>query len=124
MRRDFDLLRKILFQVEETGSEYGATVEVEGASSHEVAYHLLLLKDAQFVKGADVTSHDGIAFIPTTLSWQGHDFLDAVRSDVVWQRVMAELKAKATGSAPLEVILQLAVKCTVEDLQLNTEWWK
>ena len=43
------------------------------------------------------------------LTWQGHEFLDALRSDTVWRRVRTELKDRAL-SLPLSVIQQFATQ--------------
>jgi len=42
------------------------------------------------------------------LTWQGYDFLDAVRSDAVWSKTKSTIAA-TVGSASLEVVKAVAV---------------
>jgi hypothetical protein len=87
MKRNMDLIRKILIDVE--GGEYtpdptgGASrigdVPIGGDADHDViTYHLLLLEEAGYVR---VRSNDADRPMSVRLTWQGYDYLDKIRDD-------------------------------------------
>ena len=62
MKRDMDLIREILFELEKQGgSGSWMKVAIEGRSEDEINYHLLLLKDAGFLEAAVL--QDGVRAI-------------------------------------------------------------
>ena len=69
-----------------------------------VPYHLELLADAGLVKGFRTA---GDAYYPRSLSWQGHDFLDAIRDETVWNKTKGIMKGKG-GSITFDVLKALA----------------
>jgi hypothetical protein len=83
MRRDWNLIRLLLLQVE------GEEVDLSDYSERQVDYHRYLLTDSPLVIGAHtlVTSDDiPIAWI-TGLTARGHDFLSWARNDARWSEV-------------------------------------
>ena len=66
MKRDMDLVREILFELEkQDGSGSRMRVVLEGRSEDEINYHLLLLKDAGVLEAAVL--RDGVrAISPVT----------------------------------------------------------
>lgn len=102
MKRDMDLARKILLQLEEVPYRGGAQrVALEGYSDDEVSYHVLLLREAGLVEALDFSSHDGVCWVPTRLTWEGHEFLDAARSSKLWEAAKQHL-LKTFGVITLE----------------------
>jgi hypothetical protein len=87
MKRDMDLIRKVLFEMEKWPlSGGGSDLEIQGYSGEEVTYHIMLLVEAGLIKALDASSRSGPAFIPVRLTWQGHEFLDAARDDTRWNK--------------------------------------
>ena len=108
MKRDMDLVRDILFELEkQDGSGSWMTVVLEGHSEDEINYHLLLLKDAGFLEAAVL--QDGVRAMvqPIRLTWSGHDFLNAARSNKLWEGAK-EFVLKTSGTVTLEG-LKLAI---------------
>ena len=108
MKRDMDLVRDILFEVEkQDGSGSWMKVVLEGRSEDEINYHLLLLKDAGYLDAAVL--QDGVRAIvqPLRLTWTGHEFLNAARSSKLWEGAK-EFALKTTGTLTLEG-LKLAI---------------
>ncbi len=92
MLRDMELVREILLALEaKPGPEVIETVNVEGYDDLAVRYHLILLAQAKLIDYEPVLTKTGrvIRVLAFNLSWQGYEFLDAVRDEAVW------------GSAPL-----------------------
>ena len=105
MKRDLDLIREILLQVEARPTAQSIDlVEVPGHDQEEISYHVKLLADAGFLEAHDLRGMgpDGFKYAPSALTNTGHDFLDAARNNTVWARVKAKL-AEIGGTAPLDV---------------------
>lgn len=74
---------------------------VEGHDRSDVEYNLRLLVDAGYVKPLK-----GLPYLVHGITWDGHEFLDAVRSDDVWSNVREKL-AVLGGTASLATIKAL-----------------
>lgn len=89
MKRNMDLARKILFALENCESAWGPVeeFEIEGHSDEEVSYHVKLLWQAGLVEAEDVSclGPGGFSWCPQTLTWQGHEFLEASRDETRWK---------------------------------------
>jgi hypothetical protein len=96
MKRDMDLIRKILFAVETRTNALPEAVVVEGYDKPIVIRHVQMLMEAGLLDGnqrADGRSHYPIITI-TDLSWQGHEFLAAVRHDGIWNKIKQRFGAE------------------------------
>lgn len=97
MKRDWDLIREVLIEIEELDPtkhehiQYGpASSSAEPAKDSQA----VLLWKAGLVVGADASSFDGDAVLAQDLTWAGHELLDSIRSKAVWERVKATAQAK------------------------------
>jgi len=103
MKRDFDLVRKLLFFFEEKEDMspvlWTDPPEMEGYSRDAVKYHLILLYQGGLVHGEPMRSTTSDRIIDMgavfSLTWDGHEFLDKIRSDTVWEKI--KQKAASTG---------------------------
>jgi hypothetical protein len=90
MKRDMDLVRKILFAIEEQSDGTAIyDLEIEGYTDKEIAYHCKILFDAGYLLDYDAQYADGdylIGFGVGNLSWNGNEFLDIIRNDTVWNK--------------------------------------
>ena len=104
MKRDMDLIRKILIKIEKEydGSRPIQVDPIEEYDRSDVEYNLGLLVDAGYVKPLK-----GLPNLVRGITWNGHEFLDAVRSDDVWRTVKEKLAALG-GTASLATIKVLA----------------
>ncbi len=110
MTRDFNLIREILFKVEQAPS--GEVLQVM-SFDHEIdeaafGEHLEIMIEAGLLEG-EVHSLRPLMFVIRRLTWAGHDFLSNARNDTVWKRVMAEAEAKGT-SVTMSVLNGLLTK--------------
>jgi hypothetical protein len=112
MKRDLDLVRDILIAVEAVPAAQtirNSDIAPE-ADPFVVSEHIQLLESAGFLNA--IISRELGNSRPRTcviqgLTWEGHEYLDAVRSPEIWTKTKQAL-AKVGGSAGLEVIKQLA----------------
>ena len=110
--RDMDVVRSILLEVEslDPGEAGNSLSSLPGLDEFTFAGHVELLKEAGFVEAA-VARASGVGAVAARadrLTWQGHDFLDAIRSDTVWSKTKSTIAA-TVGSASLEVVKAVAV---------------
>jgi DNA-binding transcriptional ArsR family regulator len=110
MKRDMDLVREILVQVANFPDIQNYVLSIKGYEEQEVAYHIMLLKEAGLLEAATAQFGDGrLAAQPRRLTWQGHEFLDAARDDTNWQKTKDIVKEKG-GGLTFEVIKALLIQ--------------
>ncbi len=90
MKRNWDTIREILTRLEDL-PDTDAILRLSDFSADrnfEVSYHMELLIEAGLVEGSMSPTLGGGAtqFMARRLTWLGHEFLDAVRSDTVWNK--------------------------------------
>ena len=88
MKRNIDLIRKILMLIEECEDYHLLHLEeIEGYEEKVICYHLDHLKKAGMIscihfptvlRIAKLRQYEGLG-----LTWTGHDFLDSIRNDSV-----------------------------------------
>ena len=89
MKRDMDLVRKILLEIE---ANYVSTTicgfEIEGYDIAAVAYHCKILYEAGLISDYNANyGDDEIDYLSVgSLTWDGHDYLDKVRDDTLWAK--------------------------------------
>jgi hypothetical protein len=119
MKRDLDLIRTILLEIEKNDNPLRSIpIEAVGYASEEISYHVMLLAQAGYISADNVSHMRGIVWKPKSLTWAGHEFLDATRNGKVWNQVKAKLKDQAID-APLTLIQQLATKLVAQVLGLG-----
>lgn len=123
MKRDMDLIRDLLFLLEDRSEDCVLEVDsFSGYSKAEVQYHLNLMYEAGFISAEPArssTSDRIILVLPFGLTWQGHEFLDAIRDDSIYEKVKSKIKAIG-GKAGFEVIKTLAVQLALRVLTNGT----
>lgn len=109
MKRDLDLVRKILLELE--AHEHGYPPEgftIDGYTGEQIGYHVYLMGQAELLNVAN-TAHMGSTSptaIPVSVTWDGHEFLEASRSPTVWQEAKKRM-ASAGVSVGLSTLLLL-----------------
>lgn len=97
MKRNWDLIRKILLAVEDlpTPQQVVTASDIKGTAPEVVNYHLQLLKEAGLVKGSCSNYLDGSTECHISqLTWNGHEFLDAIRNQTAWHKTLTVLRDK------------------------------
>jgi hypothetical protein len=117
MKRDLELIRKLLFFFEAKQSpEPVEAPQLEGYDEVTIKYHLVLMCDANLLRCEPIksTTSDRIIYvIPFELTWDGHEFLDKVRSETVWGKIKA-IAASKGGSLAFDVVKDLATRFASE----------
>jgi predicted transcriptional regulator len=109
VKRDFDLIRQILRSIEDNPrpNEW-ISIEVDGFDEETISYHVKLLHEAGLIEAKDLTTKDGFNWMPVSLTWQGHEFLDAAKNETVWKKLKKAIADKG-GSLPFEIVKALAI---------------
>jgi hypothetical protein len=116
MKRDMDLVRAILFEVEKH-DDWESEFEVcpEGNyTRQEIEYHITLCSEAGLIKAKRWSFQEGLQ--PSRLTWEGHEFLDAARDDNTWANAK-EIMLQVGGfvfSAAQQVLIQLVTQKALE----------
>ncbi|MBI4718739.1 MAG: DUF2513 domain-containing protein [Planctomycetes bacterium] len=95
-----ELVRRILLAVEGSPGGFAPReIQLEGYSTRQIAYHAHLMIEAGLIEGIDTThpGSDGPEAIPRSLTWAGHEFLDAARDDRRWKKAMETARSHATA---------------------------
>lgn len=93
MQRDWEIIREILTCGEDVCG-HGRMLQTSDFPAEriwEISYHIELLLDAGLISANMHRSSDGSApsFRVSRLTWDGHEFLDAIRNDTIWQKTKA-----------------------------------
>jgi len=111
MKRDIDLVRKILLIMEKNPEPiFGGAIDIEGVSEDELHLHLRLMDEAGLIKAINTSSHSGIYYIPQWITWNGYEFLDAARDDKRWKKAkgIAEKITTVTFDILIKILTSLA----------------
>lgn len=118
MPRDWDLVRAILLALEQLQDPNGtlAPTEVPNYDAGLVAYHFLLLGQAGMIEALNTSSSSGRSAVAQRLTWAGHELLDAIRSQTIWQQIKKRAREKGVDLT-LDVIIALAKQVVQSILQ-------
>jgi hypothetical protein len=109
-----ELVAKLLLAIEEMpAGDYGLHYP-DGYDNKVVTDHLYIMWDAGLVDARDESSSDGRYIVVNRMTWEGHEFLDAVRKGDIWQQLGARLK-----DAPFDVVLDIAKSLAKKKLGLG-----
>ncbi|WP_285339582.1 DUF2513 domain-containing protein [Vibrio parahaemolyticus] len=101
MKRDMSLIRDILLSIEKNDK----VLPVEGFSSEIIESHVKLLIEALLVERHSFGV--GSFVTVTRLTWNGHEFLDSIREEQVWDTIKNEFR-EASMSTIIKVGKDLA----------------
>ncbi|MCP4406615.1 MAG: DUF2513 domain-containing protein [Gammaproteobacteria bacterium] len=122
MKRDVDLIRKLLIHMEEKPDDQIITeLELDGHDKFEIMYHFVLMDQAGLIRCerlmSSTTSDRVIRVHPFSLTWQGHEFLEASRNETTWNKAKTLIKSKS-GALSVDVLKALLVSMAKESVGL------
>jgi hypothetical protein len=114
-----ELIRIILQEIEaHRNPNTLVRISAEGYSPDQIYYHVKILHQAGFIEAIDSSHNQGMVWTPRSLTWQGHEFLDAARNEGVWQKLKAKLK-DASMTLPMALIQQLLIEIAAQQVGLR-----
>lgn len=120
MRRDLDLVRSILLEMEKSPTGYCfKNPEIEGFTEEEIGYHAHLMGQAGLIDAIQTStmSDESPQALAHAMTWSGHDFLAAVRKQSTWDSVKG-IVINPVGDAMFSVVLEWLKKKGLEALGL------
>ena len=120
MKRDWDAIRDILLAIEERESDNNDPLLIEASyTDNQIVYHLELLLEANLINGERVTLGLGPeSFHIKRLSWDGHQFLDAIRENSTWSKTKKKVTESGVGLT-FEIIKAVAISVGKEALGIE-----
>lgn len=107
MKRDMDLVRAIMNEVAEKlppMSHLQERLSIDGYDSATIDGHLELLIEAGLLEGR--VNKPAKVVVITGITWNGHDFIAAAKSDTTWAKAKASM-VKHGASLPFDLLLEL-----------------
>ncbi len=126
MKRDMDLIRYIMISLEEemkAGNIYFAdnidfTKFSNDIGKNIINEHLMLLLENEFIEAVYAGNKiSPSAFAIKRITNKGHDFIDALRNDNVWNKVKE--KATSVGGFTLSAVYELGKEYVKQELFLK-----
>jgi hypothetical protein len=98
MKRDWDCIRAILLALEDKGDTASALrpPDIKEFDEELTAYNMGLLTDHRLVEGQCRSSagYNTICYL-VSMKWSGHELLDTLRSQTLWNRIKAVARERA-----------------------------
>lgn len=104
-----DILRYILLEIEKR-DETGFDAKLLGNDEYDgktITSHAILLADSGYIKSVRADTFAGNAILIQGMTLKGYAFLDEIRDDRVWLKVLKEL-ASAKAPVAVKTIEQIA----------------
>ena len=106
MKLNKDLVRKILLAVEAHEEPEGlVALEMKKPSAEMISYHVRLLDEAGLLDAIDTGGMNCFKWQPTRLTYEGHEFVNIIRDDEVWELI--KTGAEKVSSTSLSLMLEL-----------------
>ena len=105
-----ELCRKILFAIEEQYIDAAIyNLKIEGYSPTQISYNSRLLYEAGLISTYKSQNADNhlYTFAVGHLTWEGHDFLDKIREDTIWNKTKSIIRDKVLPMT-LDIIKEVA----------------
>ena len=109
MKRDMELVRSILKIVEDAPGDVALDniVSACGCTRREAAYHIEMMSDCGLIRATSLRTNVDVPYaVVSGLTWDGCDYLDAIRSDTVWVRAREAIE-KTVGDTSLSTVKQV-----------------
>lgn len=111
MRRDMELIRAILRDVQQRQDADYAAVRIAGYEGWIVGRHVELLRDAGYLEASEtLDDEDGPLIMVRDLTWGGHDFAAALNNDTVWAKMKQQFSAADLATLPLTILKTAGIK--------------
>lgn len=109
MKRDINLVRAILMEVEQQEAvDVQGGIHISNYPSDVINYHVYIMEQGGLLSGTALKSQASIIprFVGICLTWQGHEFLDAARDETRWRKAINIVQNQG-NSVTVGVLIQL-----------------
>ena len=114
MKRDMDLVRQILLEVEEQEkpSEWSRDKKIDGYTPDQIIYNVHILVQSGLV---EAKTREVDKWKIYNLTWSGCDFLDTIREEGIWNETKLTLSEKGYGLA-YDIVKSTAIELMKKQL--------
>lgn len=121
LQRDMEVIRKILFVIEEkyVDTWLGSNdIAIDGYDMKTIGYHCAILHDAGLISDYKGQYGDNeLRFFGVgRLTWEGHELLDKIKCDTVWNRTKDTIQKKGIPFV-LDSVKEIATAITTAMIQ-------
>jgi hypothetical protein len=96
MKRNWDIIRKIMIKLEELPSE-GSQLDSDaicGVDNEAAFYHMRLMIEAGMAVGSCPEMLGRCHGFLFRLTWEGHEMLDKIRQESIWNKIKEAARVK------------------------------
>ncbi len=111
MVRNWEIIREILLKLEKMSPDKTLRLgDFPEEKAYDYSYHVELLFEAGLIYGEMLKELGTQAsdFLALRLTWAGHEFLDSIRSDTVWDKTKSRF-VKEGISMTFDLIKSVAI---------------
>lgn len=97
MKRDMELVRKILLYIEENYVDIALyDIDIKGYDFKQIAYQCKLCYEARLISdyAGNYCSNEINSFGVGSLTWEGHEFLEKIKDKSIWNKTKEIMKEK------------------------------
>lgn len=96
MKKDWDAIRDILIKAEDLEQNKNLTLNDFDEAQHNLIIHqVVILENAGFIQAIIPRTTAGInEFYLTDITFSGHELLNMIKNDGVWQKIKSYIKEK------------------------------
>ncbi|MEO6527773.1 MAG: DUF2513 domain-containing protein [Gemmatimonadaceae bacterium] len=122
MKRDIDLVRQIMMNIEDLPSGPSMQFRMGEVDDPVVRAHLEMMISAGLVNGKITEPYGarGAVIIISGLSWEGHEWIETVRDDGLWNEVKITV-LNCGGALTFEIARDVANQILRKRLRLPAE---
>ena len=110
VKRDMELVRKILTTLVDHPHGFAPLLSFEGYTDDQIGYHAYLMHDAGWVQAVNATTAEctGPYYEIVSIKNAGHDFAEAAKNDSFWEQAKKKAKEKGleVGNMTFSVLLE------------------
>lgn len=125
MKLDHDCVRDVMLTIEEEfnlntrlhAEQFSQLPRLKDYPYENVLYALIKLKEGGLINAGVLSHSDGTKVIVSSLTYEGHQLLDNIRDNAVWQKT--KQAASKLESVSLSILGELAVIYVKQFLGLN-----
>jgi len=109
MKRDMELIHKILIALEDSNQTQGwIPLKFDGYSEEQISYHIKILDEQGIITATDCSTSKDFMWHARSLTWDGHDYIEAIRDEAKWKKVKEWVKS--TGKVLTIETIKLAIE--------------
>lgn len=124
MKRNMDLIREILLQVE-ANTDGNIVLDLPDYQANEIGRHVELMIERGLVEGTTLSSRDGpaheiLSYVIGRMTWDGYEFLEVARDDTLWKKAKF-ICVEKTGGLAFEQFLECLKRMASDAINVGVQ---